>query len=250
MLISHAYRFIFIKTVKTAGTSVEAFLEPFCTAPGHRVQHHTPTLITPYGIVARRGPERPEPDHGFTSHMDAAEIRHRFAAFDHYRRFTIVRDPYDRAVSWFHFQAERFNHGHGLSLDEARALLASGRHQQLRKAFLQFVRELGVPREQDRLCIDNRLAVHRWLRFEHLVADLDALMRDWHLPIPASGVADSLPRFKVIRQGSEDKPPVEAYLSADSVELINALCSWSFATFDYPLRNPQAFPAADSARGD
>ena len=28
MLISHPYRFVFIKTVKTAGTSVEAFLEP------------------------------------------------------------------------------------------------------------------------------------------------------------------------------------------------------------------------------
>ena len=34
MLISHQYKFI-IKTVKTAGTSVEAFLEPFCCPPGH-----------------------------------------------------------------------------------------------------------------------------------------------------------------------------------------------------------------------
>jgi hypothetical protein len=34
MLISHRKRFIFFKTSKTAGTSVESFFEKFCYAEG------------------------------------------------------------------------------------------------------------------------------------------------------------------------------------------------------------------------
>jgi hypothetical protein len=33
MLISHVCRFIFLKTLKTAGTSVEIYLEPYCVDP-------------------------------------------------------------------------------------------------------------------------------------------------------------------------------------------------------------------------
>ena len=32
MIVSHEYRFIFIKTVKTAGTSIEAWLSGRCAA--------------------------------------------------------------------------------------------------------------------------------------------------------------------------------------------------------------------------
>ena len=33
MLVSHARKFIYTKTLKTAGTSVEVFLEPYCRPP-------------------------------------------------------------------------------------------------------------------------------------------------------------------------------------------------------------------------
>ena len=92
MLISHPHRFIFIKTVKTAGTSVEAFLEPYCCPPGHVVQHWTPTLLSDYGVVGRRWPQNDCEDHGFYNHMPAREIREHFADFDSYTRITTVRD--------------------------------------------------------------------------------------------------------------------------------------------------------------
>jgi len=34
MLVSHRYRFIYTKTIKTGGTSVESYFEPYCMADG------------------------------------------------------------------------------------------------------------------------------------------------------------------------------------------------------------------------
>lgn len=249
MLISHRHRFIFIKTVKTAGTSVEAFLEPLCTPPGHVVQHHTPTLISAEGVVARRGPEGIGPDHGFSNHMDAAAIRERCAEFDDYRRFTVVRDPYDRTVSWFHFRAQQTDGAVGLSLAQAQELLAEGRQRALQQAFLRFVQEEGPPLEEHRLCIDGELAVQRWLRFESLVPDLQSLIADWQLPIRASAVATALPRFKVIRQGLVTPPPLAVYLSQEAVAQINGQCRWDFATFGYTPHTPEALPSLASRTG-
>ena len=93
MLISHDYRFIFIKTVKTAGTSVEAFLEPYCSPPGHVVTHWTPTLITRHGVIGQRWPQNDRDDLGYYNHMPASEIRQRCSQFDEYTRLTAVRDP-------------------------------------------------------------------------------------------------------------------------------------------------------------
>lgn len=245
MLISHIHRFIFIKTVKTAGTSVEGFLEPLCTPPGHVVQHHTPTLISSAGVVGRRGPKRSEPDFGYFNHMSAVELRERFTAFELYRRFTVVRDPYDRAVSFFHFRALQTQGGEGLSLEATLALLARGDSQQLQRQFADFVQYQGVPQEQHRLCIDGQLAVQRWLRYESLSSDLAALARDWQLPLPtdSAAVANNLPRFKMIRHRAEQtSPPLENYLSAEVVATINICCCFSFDHFGYRRREPEAFP--------
>jgi hypothetical protein len=56
MLISHYHHFVFIKTIKSASSSVEAFFQPLCTTPGHAVTERTPALISKYGVVGRRGP--------------------------------------------------------------------------------------------------------------------------------------------------------------------------------------------------
>jgi len=245
MLISHAHRFIFIKTTKTAGTSVEAFLEPLCTPPGHVVRHHTHTLISTYGVVGRRGPHRGIPDQGYYNHMGATEIQQRCSDFENYRRLTVVRDPYDRAVSFFHFRALQTDGREGLSLAATQALLAHGDGQQLQRHFAAFVEHHGVPEEQHLLSIAGQLAVQRWLRYESLSADLAALALDWQLPLPTdtATVAQNLPRFKVVRNNAEQpSPPLDRYLSTEAVAAVNIRCSWSFDQFGYRQLEPEAFP--------
>lgn len=63
MISSHQHRFIFVKTLKTAGTSIEVFLSGLCGRDD---------VVTPLHI--------PEPGHaprnfgGFYNHMPAARI--------------------------------------------------------------------------------------------------------------------------------------------------------------------------------
>lgn len=238
MLISHPHRFVFIKTVKTAGTSIEAFLEPYCCPPGHVVQHWTPTLVSDYGVVGRRWPQNDREDHGFYNHMPAAEIHQRLPDFDSYTRITSVRDPYDRAVSHFHFIHEFLPPMGQIPLDEAVALMHNGERDVLQSRFVAFLRQTIYDEEQ-LLCIDGERAVDRWIHYEALVPELELLVRDLQLPLQA-GVAEQLPRFKQNRFGRNDIPPVEAYLSPEAVELINDRSSLSFSTFGYRPRDPRA----------
>ena len=52
--VSHSHKFIFLKTRKTAGTSIEMLLEPLCTEPNSVVTEERATSITRQGIVGRR----------------------------------------------------------------------------------------------------------------------------------------------------------------------------------------------------
>ena len=131
---------------------------------------------------------RPQNDRdnlGYYNHMSAAEVRERFPQFDDYIGLTVVRDPYDRAISYFHFSHPTFTPPGGMPLDDAIALLKQGNQQLLKDRFIAFLRH-GLPDEQNLLCIEGRLAVQRWIRFESLHQDLEDLVCDLGLPLNGS----------------------------------------------------------------
>ena len=52
MLISHRKQFIFTKTVKTAGTSVESYFEQFCKPDGEWQESHAhEEYVSKSGII-------------------------------------------------------------------------------------------------------------------------------------------------------------------------------------------------------
>jgi|GEM_PF-351093 hypothetical protein len=103
MLISHSRRFIYLKTVKTAGTSVEAYFEKHCLPPDQQeFKHLRESYEGPAGVVGFRGPV-PKGRRWF-NHMDAASIREKIPAaqWNDYFKFCVIRDPFDKLVSGFH----------------------------------------------------------------------------------------------------------------------------------------------------
>ena len=94
MIVSHKHRFIFIKTRKTAGSTLEKLIYPYL---GER------DVITD---TKDGGYEARNTSPGIAEHCGWQRIhsRHEYA-WNNYYKFTIERNPYDKAVSaWFWHQ--------------------------------------------------------------------------------------------------------------------------------------------------
>ncbi|MEM9128159.1 MAG: sulfotransferase family 2 domain-containing protein [Pseudomonadota bacterium] len=105
MLISHRHKFIYLKTIKTAGTSIELALETLCLPQGHPgLLNPTPTVETDAGIVGARGHFAKKS--AWRNHMTAAEVRAKVSPhiWNSYFKFCNIRNPWDKTVSWFHFK--------------------------------------------------------------------------------------------------------------------------------------------------
>ena len=132
MIISHRYRFIFIKTRKTAGTSIEIFLSALCapddivtpiTEPGHRSRNHAglfdplpeirdgyPVIGTVRDLLVRRR---------FYNHIPGGRIRARVLrpVWADYFKFCVERNPWDKTLSHYAF-VTRQDGGRPMTFDE------------------------------------------------------------------------------------------------------------------------------------
>lgn len=188
MIISHSHKYIFIKSEKTAGTSVEAALSKHCT------DHD---MVTPLGDYWFNRGERGEWIHssmnaeGFFQHDPAAEVKRKVApeVWNGYFKFSITRNPWDRVVSNFSWEARnkaafrpsrRWYHRLGMPFDEFR---------ETTKLFQKFA--AGEWTTNDRFyLLDGVLCVDFVIRYEHLAADLEEISKRVGLPLLA------LPRLK------------------------------------------------------
>jgi hypothetical protein len=156
MLVSHRYKFIFIKTLKTAGTSVEVELSKLM-APDDVV-----TRIFPLenGHVARNFEVNGKP---LYNHMTAKEVRRAFGPglFNDYFKFCVEREPVDKCVSHYSMVKNSPHHNEGSRDLDWDASVRRGRFPVDHRKYTD---------------IWGRLIVDRILRYESLDSDLREVM--------------------------------------------------------------------------
>ncbi len=109
MLLSHNYKFIFIKTKKTAGTSIEISLSRYCNHPNDiitPISKEDEKIREKLGIVPKNFRGRK-----FRNHMTAEEIKQKIEPqqWKNFRKFCFVRNPWDALVSMYYYRLKRDN---------------------------------------------------------------------------------------------------------------------------------------------
>ena len=105
VLISHKYKFIYIKNKKVAGSSVESFFGKYCIDP-KKVYNYNDAIsehIDEFGILGSRTKGTKKKDK-WRNHKNAKAIRNDLGKekFDEYLKFCVIRNPYDKMVSRYY----------------------------------------------------------------------------------------------------------------------------------------------------
>jgi hypothetical protein len=240
MICSFSRRFLFIKTRKTAGTSVEIALSGFCAGGDDIITPISPEdellrlregAPLPKNFSRRRYREHAYraavraryqplmkafvrwewPRRRFWNHMPVSEVRDLIPAerLRGVTTFTIERHPYEKVVSLAHFSRNN-RHNRGKDLP---AVIDT---------VLDEKRYLNYPQ----YTIGDELAVDRVLRHDRLMDDLNQLMRDLGLPVIAE-----LPTAKAGFRST--RTPAADVLSAAQKARIRADARFEFERFGY-----------------
>lgn len=187
MLVSHPKKFIYLKTTKTGGTSVEIFLEPYCRPPGSgEPQHHQDAIVSDVGIVGYRG-KQPK-GQVWWNHMPGAQVRELVGekVWGEYHKFCIVRNPFDRMVSqwWMNLPAQ-FRPRASAEMDFARTVFSK---------WVEEGQQLTVDRNV--YLIGGKQCTDRILRYENLKPELEALCRDLNLDLDVAKLGTYKSEFR------------------------------------------------------
>jgi hypothetical protein len=218
-LVSHPHKFIFLKTHKTASTSVEMLLEPMCRPEGWTVEKRCHEAHSKLGIVGRRHGGKAIPFRLFNwrDHMAARSCRRALGRkrWNAYAKIATVRDPCDRILSSFFWNKLHV----GVPNEDPASIIAK---------FRSYVLSEHWNDDRDIVELDGGFVVDHTIRFEHMRDDLANICASLSLPISV----DDLPQSN--RSANNERTiPKEDFFDAVTANIVQRRFSWVYDNFDY-----------------
>lgn len=239
MIICHSRKYVLLKTRKTASTSLEIALSRYCgpedvitpsefdedmrrKIAGIGAQNY---LKRQTGLkhALRRAAGRSRPEPLFTPHMTAVDVRARLGEerWNDYFKFTIVRNPFDRMLSRYHWtMANRPAHRERWGIDNLGAFLRY-RAEYVNENWLIYT-------AGDRLLVDDVV------RFEHFEEDLARISERIGLD---HNVHDEMKTIKA-KSGFRPKDLERPEIGPEEEAIIASLCSREMELFGYGRPEP------------
>jgi hypothetical protein len=215
MLVSHRKKFIFTKTVKTAGTSVESYFEKYCMPDGEWCQSHArEEYVSDTGIIGYRG-GNPKGKTWF-NHMSAKRISELLGQelWDGYFKFTVVRNPFDKLISGFYFN---FHRG---------VIKNAGENSEI-ELFRAWVRNGGVPVDRDKYIFNNEECVDYFIRYEKLKEGIAHVCAQLSIPF----IPSAIPEFKKGVRNHECG--INDFYDKNTIQIVLKRYSWEVERFGY-----------------
>jgi|688.fasta_scaffold04259_14 hypothetical protein len=198
MIIAHKNRFIFVKSRKTAGSSIQHALATFCE---------------PEDVISGSGFSRNIDQIGDKNraHVEAEEIRCLLGAevWESYYKFCFIRNPWDLTISRFFWDIKKMR---TQEVDFNRWLKSKK------------ISQLEIDTLTPYTHIKGKLAVDFVGRYEHLSEDFARLCNKLELPLP------ELPHQKARHVA---KQHYSQYYNDESIEIVRKLHGEAIDYFGY-----------------
>ena len=166
MLVSHNNHFIYLKTRKTAGTSILAYLEPCCSSEGETIPKRSPmrqAIESEAGIIGFYQPSANQP---WWNHMPASDVKARLGPiWESYTKVCCIRNPFDKVFSFFWWAHPSF------ASDKPDDAMIKAKF----RAWLLASGDLAMDRDMH--TIDGLPCIDAYIRYETLLADLESFCR-------------------------------------------------------------------------
>ena len=226
MIISHKHKFIFLKTTKTAGTSIEIALSKFCGPDdvitgfasedekirqelGYRGRQNYLSPLWEYNLKdIGRFLVKGRAKRKFYNHITASEVRAHVGQqiWDSYFKFCVERDPWDRVVSLYYYTYK----------SEPRPKFSEYIDSNVPLSLKHFGFELYT--------IDGQIAVDKICRFENLAEELEVIRTQLGFPEKLN-LPRAKSRFRKNRRSyrdyySEEEKKKIAELFSDEIGLL------------------------------
>jgi hypothetical protein len=225
VLVSHPAKFIYMKTHKTGGTTVEMYFERFCVPEGAHVgSEAVAETVSEVGVVGSRRTGK-RPGDTWRNHIPAARVRELLGAetWARYLKFAAVRNPFAAVLSHYFWKNAASYPEDGAGFERAR------------RKFERFVKGSWLHRRRwssnlDIVGIDGVPQMDMLVRLEHLAADVQAVCERLGLPWNPDWLAHTNKPG-----GAPPAYPLRDFYTEETEAIVRREFDWVFSRHDYRL---------------